>query len=192
MNNSPFEEAFQRLVAEIHKKCKYDQEQPCPTCDWDCDHCDTAPENRAELDAEDDALDDIWIGEEFPRHCPFDPQFIYDCDGDCVRCDRVPAPEDKKYGKAAPRNVVWRKGAMYGDPFPVCPCCGEAAFVKERCFYCGQKIIVDERLQKFLKPPVALTVDCPLCHAEDAVEYIIAYNGQRSGCCSNCGMKFAE
>lgn len=81
----------------------------------------------------------------------------------------------------------------YTNPYPICPNCEEPLYDTERCEFCGQAILEDERLKKWAEPPEIEHMDCVKCGGTNTVEYVQSkYNGHKHGHCVQCGMKFIE
>ena len=76
---------------------------------------------------------------------------------------------------------------------PFCPNCGEPLYEPERCYFCGQAILLDERMEAYNKPPEVKIMDCFSCGGIGTVEYTESrYNGHKRGHCTKCGMRFIE
>jgi len=97
-----------------------------------------------------------------------------------------------------PRPAEWRRdwdemtGGLTGE-MPFCPNCHEPLYEPERCFFCGQAILRDEKLTEYEKPPEVETMDCLRCGGKDTVEFVRSkVNGHKHGGCTQCGMRFIE
>ena len=84
------------------------------------------------------------------------------------------------------------RGCM-SEELPFCPNCHEPLYEPDQCYFCGQPIQRDEKLDEFEKPPETLTMDCFRCGGVGTVQYTVSkYNGHKSGGCTKCGMRFIE
>jgi hypothetical protein len=97
-----------------------------------------------------------------------------------------------------PKPPEWKRewdevsGRMSGE-MPFCPNCHEPLYEPEQCFFCGQPIQRDEKMDEFEKPHETLTMDCFRCGGVGTVQYTESkYNGHKSGGCTKCGMRFIE
>ena len=112
------------------------------------------------------------------------------CDG----CEHQPAPQDKQNGKAPPVPLKWESDYMgRGMGFPICPACGDMPYSTERCIFCGQPFIQDERTKAYNEPPEVERYDCLVCGGKGTVV------GGRSksndhfhGICEACGCRVLE
>ena len=90
------------------------------------------------------------------------------------------------------RDINYITGELTGA-LPFCPNCGEPLYDTERCFFCGQAIEQDERMNEWNKPPEVHHMDCVKCEGKNTVEYTVSsYNGHKRGHCTVCGMSFIE
>lgn len=110
----------------------------------------------------------------------------------CEKCTHQPADDDKPNGKKEPKPINWQTD--YGDCIaPYCPSCGEMPYNLQRCVFCGQRFIQDERAKEWSKPPEVKRMDCFICGGKNTLEYTESrYNGHKHGECTACGMKFME
>ena len=109
----------------------------------------------------------------------------------CESCEHQPAADDKPNGKKPPRLIQWEED--YGGVGPICPACGEMPYSLERCIFCGQKLIKDNRALEWEKPMTVEYMDCFMCGGKGTVEYTCSrYNGHKSGGCTSCGIRFIE
>ena len=97
-----------------------------------------------------------------------------------------------------PRPPEWQRdwdemsGRMTGA-MPFCPNCHEPLYEPEQCYFCGQPILRDEKLDEFEKPPEVHTMDCFMCGGKGTMQYTISsYNGHKNGECAKCGTRFIE
>lgn len=60
----------------------------------------------------------------------------------CLSCTDQPDVVDKRNGNRVPRKP--RQAIAFGAPLTVCPSCGNVIGDSVRCFFCGQKIIVED------------------------------------------------
>lgn len=86
---------------------------------------------------------------------------------DCDECKYQPAPEDKPNGKADPVPLDWEpfldycSGETTGE-LPICSSCGEVPYDTERCFFCGQRFIQDEKVKEW-NTPDPVEIPCFKC-----------------------------
>lgn len=129
---------------------------------------------------------------DFKWKCTWDSTL--DCpkgDPYCEGCEHQPADDDKPNGRKPPVPIEWERD--YGGVIPVCPVCGEMPYSLERCIFCGQKFIKDDRALELEKPLEVEHMDCFMCGGKGTVEYTRSrYNGHRSGHCTACGIRFME
>ncbi len=126
------------------------------------------------------------------RKCTWDESFDCPFEGPyCEGCEHRPADDDKPNGKNPPRPIQWERD--YGGIAPLCPTCGEMPYSLERCIFCGQKFIKDDRAMEWEKPLEVEHMDCIMCGGKGTVEYTRSrYNGHKNGKCTACGMRFIE
>lgn len=105
----------------------------------------------------------------------------------------------KQNSRKAPVPCAWEDDfdgttdTLHKDAIPICPNCREFLYVTERCYFCGQAILMDEKLAALLAPPEVERMDCFVCGGEETVEFTRAKsNGHKSGHCTKCGMRFIE
>ena len=112
---------------------------------------------------------------------------------DCEGCKFQPADDDKINGKAEPVHIKWQD-SYENTVEPVCPACGESAlYILERCVFCGQRFLTDDRAEEMKKPAKVEHMDCFSCGAKNGIDYVrSSYNGHRHGECRVCGMRFVE
>ena len=76
---------------------------------------------------------------------------------------------------------------------PVCPACGEFPYNTERCAFCGQAFVQDEKAIKFSEPAPVEYMMCPLCFEPNGVEFTRSkLNGHKHGRCKACGNVLME
>lgn len=128
-------------------------------------------------------------------NCHWNDKIVCENRLQCDECNLRPAPEDLKNGKKEPTHIRWLEG-YDGDLVPECPECGENALANlDRCWYCGQKFIQDERVEKLRKSYETAGIEhmnCFFCGAENALAYMAASNGHKHGYCEKCGVSFME
>lgn len=91
-----------------------------------------------------------------------------------------------------PAVAEWRREYDLG-PMPFCPNCHEPLYEFDQCYFCGQKIEMDDALREYAKPPEVEHMDCFSCGGKGTIEFIRAKgNGHRHGHCTACGMTFME
>ena len=61
----------------------------------------------------------------------------------CDICEHQPEDDEKENGRKEPVRIRWQND--YGMIMPYCPSCGEMAYSTERCKFCGQKFIKEEK-----------------------------------------------
>lgn len=110
----------------------------------------------------------------------------------CGGCDHQPADEDKKNGGNEPVQIGWER-EYDGGLYPHCPACGEMPYSLDRCIFCGQTFIKDERAEEWSKPPEIEHMDCFMCGGKKTMEFTRARsNGHKHGHCIACGARFIE
>lgn len=111
---------------------------------------------------------------------------------DCDTCGHQPPDDEKPNGKKLPLPIEWERS--YGDSiFPMCPACGEMPYSMDRCVFCGQRFIKDDRAREWEKPPEIKTMDCIACGGKGTFEYTRARsNGHMHGRCKACGASIIE
>ena len=73
----------------------------------------------------------------------------------CEECKHQPADDDKPNGKKEALPISWE--ADFEDSVaPYCPSCGEMPYNLQRCVFCGQKFIQDEKTKEWSKPQKAM------------------------------------
>lgn len=98
----------------------------------------------------------------------------------------------------APRPAKWERDwdemrECWTGEYPVCPNCDEPLYQPEQCFFCGQLILQDERMEEHNKPAEVMRMDCFLCGGKDTMAYTVSsYNSHKRGHCEKCGAKFIE
>lgn len=111
---------------------------------------------------------------------------------ECSGCCYLPSDEDKINGKAKPQSIIWAYG-YDGSIYPECPACGEMPYNLNRCFFCGQKFIRDERVIEWEKPPELIEEDCFICGGKGTMKgYRAKSNGHFHGRCVKCGARICE
>lgn len=143
-------------------------------------------------------------GKQEGYHCTMQP---YDKDiqpGDkaCVHWgSRKEEMERKRLYKEAEENRRKKLWATYSirkpvklpivnDGFgeiPECPICGEMPYSTEQCHWCGQRFILDEEVENYLKP-LTKKMKCFSCDA-DVVAKVSRYNGHIHYRCEKCGCR---
>ena len=89
----------------------------------------------------------------------------------CDLCEHQPQDDDKLNGKKEPVKIIWQND--YGMIMPYCPTCGEMAYSTERCKFCGQKFIQEEKKPENKKEITGGTLDedgyitCEVCGSHD-------------------------
>lgn len=109
----------------------------------------------------------------------------------CRDCEHQPADDDKPNGRQPARNLNWVSGYQ-DEKIPVCPACGAATYSLERCIFCGQKFLPDERTEELKKPPETVRKTCPVCGGETMIGTHSRYNGHFHGKCEKCGARMLE
>ena len=111
---------------------------------------------------------------------------------ECNGCEHQPPDDEKPNGKEVPRLIGW-EGSYEGSIFPVCPACGEMPYSLDRCVFCGQRLIKDDRAREWEKPPKVERTDCFFCGGKGTFEYTRARsNGHMHGRCTACGASIIE
>ena len=73
-----------------------------------------------------------------------------------------------------------------GDP--VCPHCGEMPYSYERCVFCGQRFVQDEKTEEMSQLPEEESTDCLFCGGKETMKgYRTKINGHFHGKCEKCG-----
>lgn len=122
------------------------------------------------------------LPENLKPHCFFDGEICDQDFGFCKNCSRKQTLPAKK--------VEWEKETWDGEhyiTYPVCPTCGEMVGGTE-CDGCGQKFLMTDDLQEYLKPPQPIQFDCLICGGKNTV--IGTKNNHNShvhGICEKCG-----
>lgn len=133
------------------------------------------------------------LDEYLPSKCFWDEELtcMY---GECDDCDNQPAPEDKVNGKEDPVALEWEEDPMgRGMGFPRCPACGEMPYSTERCLFCGQRFIQDERTAEYNAPAKEEQRDCVVCGVKGTLRGTRAKsNGHFHGVCVVCGCRIME
>ena len=126
---------------------------------------------------------------DYVRTCVFDAEKRCEHDRYCDACPEQPAPEDKKNGRAVPLPLKWEPDPMgNGMGWPACPACGEMPYSTERCIFCGQRFIQDERTEAYNEPPGEERRDCIMCGGKGTMIGTRARsNGHLHGECEVCG-----
>ena len=110
----------------------------------------------------------------------------------CDHCDHQPAPEEKANGKKTPVKIGWAE-EFGGGVYPKCPACGEMPYSTERCVFCGQRFIQDEKVKEFNEPMPEERMDCLICGGKGTIVGQRARtNGHFHGRCANCGAVMME
>ena len=79
------------------------------------------------------------------------------------------------------------------NEYPICPVCEEPLYAEGRCYFCGQAILTDEKLEEWMKPPEVKQMDCFKCGGKGTINYTESkINGHKHGYCTACGLKFME
>lgn len=113
-------------------------------------------------------------------------------DRDCETCGHQPPDDEKENGKKPPVPIEW-ESSYEASVFPMCPACGEMPYSLERCVFCGQRFIKDDRAREWEKPPEVEHMYCFICGGKDTMEVTRARsNGHRRGHCTACGARFIE
>lgn len=105
----------------------------------------------------------------------------------------------KQNSRKAPVPCAWEDDfngttdTLRKNSIPVCPNCREFLYETERCYLCGQAILMDKKLAALLAPPDVEQMDCFMCGGKGTIEFRRAKsNGHKSGHCTQCGMRFIE
>lgn len=86
-----------------------------------------------------------------PYPCTFEEGRTCTREFECTGCEYQPDDDCKACGLNEPVVLEW-ESSVYGDAeYPVCPSCGEMPYSTKRCFFCGQKFVLDEKLNEFEK-----------------------------------------
>ena len=76
---------------------------------------------------------------------------------------------------------------------PMCPVCHEPLYELEYCVFCGQPIMMDDKLAEWAKPPEVQHTDCFRCGGKGTLAFVrVKPNNHAHGECSACGMRFME
>ena len=100
--------------------------------------------------------------------------------------------------RQVPKPAAWEPFFDYGrdevvGETPMCPACNEPLYEYDHCVFCGQQILMDDKLAEFAKPPEVEHMDCFLCGGKGTVEFTRSKpNGHKHGQCNKCGMRFME
>lgn len=71
---------------------------------------------------------------------------------------------------------------------PQCPHCGEMPYSYERCKFCGQRFVQDEKTEEMSQPPEEEVVDCLMCGGKKTMKgYRTKINNHFHGKCEKCG-----
>lgn len=111
----------------------------------------------------------------------------------CNGCDLQPPDDEKPNGRKPPIRIAWEKD-YDGGVYPACPACGEMPYSTERCIFCGQKFIQDDKkLQDYATPPEEVRMDCVVCGGKNTMVGTRAKsNGHFHGRCEACGALMME
>lgn len=100
----------------------------------------------------------------------------------CDSCEHQPADDDKPNGKKKPVRINWQND--YGMMMPYCPSCGEMAYGTDRCKFCGQKFIQEEKRPENRREIIGGTMDedgivvCDNCGNLDSMELVSHTDGR--------------
>lgn len=124
--------------------------------------------------------------------CPWNKDYICTEQKECETCERMPKPEDKVNGRKRPRRVKWVD--EWGMHVPARPACDEFVTQADRCFFCGQPFVQDDRsLKEYMTPPEEVRMDCFHCGGKGTlVGYRVKCNGHFHGHCERCGCSVME
>lgn len=124
--------------------------------------------------------------------CHWDERRVCERELMCDGCKHQPPDDEKENGAAPPRPVKWT--SITGDDlYPECPACGEIPYSTERCSFCGQRFVMDERLTEYSKPPEEVRMNCFVCGGEGTLVGSRARsNGHFHGQCEACGCVVME
>lgn len=123
--------------------------------------------------------------------CHWHKNLICEHELNCQSCKYQPDDNEKPNGKNVPILIKWETD--FAGTMPVWPACGEMPYGLDRCIFCGQKFIKDERAKEWEQPQKVERMDCPVCGGKDTMEFTRSkYNGHKHGCCTACGTKFME
>ena len=90
------------------------------------------------------------------------------------------------------REVLYDTGELSGEML-FCPNCEEPLYNLDQCYFCGQKILMDDALIEWVEPPEEHHMDCLNCGGKGTMVYVISgFNGHKHGTCSKCGASFME
>lgn len=109
----------------------------------------------------------------------------------CHSCEHQPDDNKKINGTNDPIPIGWKADSV--GIMPVCPACGEIPYSFDRCIFCGQRFIKDERMKVWTQLKKVERMDCPVCGGKDTLEFTRSrYNGHKHGHCTACGVKIME
>lgn len=112
----------------------------------------------------------------------------------CGGCEHQPDDDDKPNGRKDPVRIRWEND--YGMMIPYCPSCGEMAYSTERCVFCGQKLISENKPRNKM---VVMgghddengIITCDKCGGKDNMELISHADGagffEYTYRCGGCG-----
>lgn len=107
-------------------------------------------------------------------------------------------PENKLNKGNVPVHLEWEpyfdfcSNKVTGEA-PVCPACGEMPYSTERCVFCGQAFIQDEKTRKFADPEPVEHMICLVCGDPQGMEFTRSkLNGHKHGKCRKCGAVMVE
>lgn len=130
--------------------------------------------------------------EETDYSCHWHKNIVCEFGRECQDCWYMPADDDKPNGQKTPVPIAWETD-FAGGTMPICPACGEIPYSLDRCTFCGQKLIKDERAKEWEKPPEIERMDCFMCGGKNTMELTRSiYNGHRHGRCTACGARIME
>lgn len=110
----------------------------------------------------------------------------------CDICEHQPSADEKVNGKEPPQTLDWME-QIDGGYIPVCPACGEVPYSTERCVFCGQRFVQDEKVKEFNEPMPEERMDCLICGGKGTmVGQRARTNGHFHGRCEKYGAVMVE
>ena len=115
-------------------------------------------------------------------------------DRECDGCEHQIPADEKVNGKLPPVKIGWIDMFGYdGGSYPICPSCGEMPYSTDRCYFCGQRFIQDEKVKEFNEPMPEERMDCLICGGKGTmVGQRARTNGHFHGRCEKCGAVMVE
>lgn len=127
------------------------------------------------------------------HNCHWNEKLVCERQLMCEGCEYQPKDDEKVNGKKEPIQIGWEKDPYNCGVFPYCPACGEMAYSVERCVFCGQRFVQDQRTDEWNKPPETVKRNCPKCGGiKSLVGTRSKVNGHFHGKCEKCGCILME